>query len=79
MVLSLDVPGARCTCISTCEEVMSSTRLIFSLPFSTALVMESCTLSAVFVNGTSRMTSVFGSSFSIFALTLTTPPRCPSL
>ena len=30
MVLSLDVPGARCTCISTCEEVMSSTRLIFT-------------------------------------------------
>ena len=44
-----------------------------------AFTMESCSVSEVFENGISRMTSVFWSSFSIFALTFTTPPRWPSL
>ena len=79
MVLSLDVPGVRCSWISTSEAVMSSTLRIFSLLFSTALVMDSCSELAVLVNGTSRMTSVLLSSFSTLARTFSTPPRCPSL
>ena len=58
---------------------MSSTRRIFNFPFSTALVIDSCSELAVLVNGTSRITSVLLSSFSIFALTLSVPPLAPSL
>ena len=78
-VLSDDTPGARCTCISTSADVMSSTFFTFIFPFSTAFSIDSFSVSAVLPNGISLMTSVLLSSFSIFALTLRTPPRCPSL
>ena len=42
-------------------------------------VIDAMRVSEFLVKGMSRMTSVFWSSFSIFALTLTFPPRCPSL
>ena len=75
MVLSDEVPGASCTCISTSRAVRSSTLRALILPFSMALVMESCRESAVLVKGISRMTSVLESSFSIFARMRTEPPR----
>ena len=72
-------PGVRCTSISTFAAVRSSTFLTFILPRSTALVIDAIRVSEVFENGMSRITSVFWSSFSIFALTLILPPRWPSL
>ena len=74
-VLSDDTPGASCTCISTFAAVKSSTWRALILPFSMAFRMESMMVSVVFENGISRMTSVFGSSFSILARTFSTPPR----
>ena len=64
---------------------MSSTFLTFIFPFSAAfsmLSMKALGLLAVPVvlpKGISVMASVLLSRFSIFALTRTTPPRCPSL
>ena len=78
-VLSDDTPGVRCTRISTLAAVRSSTLRTFILPFSTARVILSIRDSEVRENGISRITSVLLSSFSIFARTLTFPPRCPSL
>ena len=79
IVLSLEVPGVRCNCISTSDAVISSTLRIFIFPFSTALVIDSWSELAVLVKGISRMTSVLLSIFSTLARTFKEPPRCPSL
>ena len=78
-VLSDDTPGVRCTRISTLAAVRSSTLRTFIFPFSTARVILSMSDSDVREYGMSRITSVLLSNFSIFARTLTFPPRCPSL
>ncbi len=75
MVLSDDTPGASNTWISASAAVLSSTFLALILPFSMAFRMESMSVEVFLENGISRMTSVFWSSFSIFARTFTTPPR----
>ena len=78
-VLSLDTPGASCTCISTFDAVRSSTWRALIFPLSMAFSIESIMVSVVFENGISRITSVLLSSFSIFARIFSVPPRCPSL
>ena len=78
-VLSLDTPGARCTNISTSAAVLSSTLRAFIFPFSIALRIDSISVVVFLPNGISRITRVLLSSFSIFARTLSCPPRCPSL
>ena len=48
IVLSEEVPGARCTRISTLADVLSSTLRTFIFPLSTAFRMESITVEVVF-------------------------------
>jgi hypothetical protein len=63
MVLSEEIPGARCTCISTFSAVLSSIFLILILPLSLALMMDSMRVGVVFPKGISVMTRVMLSSF----------------
>ena len=79
IVLSLEVPGVRCSCISTSDAVISSTLRIFSFPFSTAFVIDSWSVLAVLLKGISRITRVLLSIFSTLARTFKVPPLCPSL
>lgn len=59
IVLSDEVPGARCTSISTLAAVLSSTLRILIFPLSTAFRMESMTVEVVLPYGISVMASVF--------------------
>ena len=79
IVLSGDVPLGKCTNISTLAAVLSSTFLIFILPFSLAFSIESISEVVVVVNGISVMQSVLLSSCEILARTRTRPPLAPSL
>ena len=79
IVLSDEVPGARCTSISTLAAVLSSTLRILIFPLSTAFRMESMTVEVVLPYGISVMASVLLSSLLILARTFTAPPRSPSL
>ena len=79
IVLSDEVPGARCTNISTLAAVLSSTLRILIFPLSTAFRIESITVEVVFPYGISVIASVLLSILLILARTFTAPPRSPSL
>ena len=79
IVLSEEVPGARCTSISTLAAVLSSTLRILIFPLSTAFKIESITVEVVFPYGISVIASVLLSILVILARTFTAPPRSPSL
>ena len=60
-------------------DVLSSTFCTLIFPFSIADSIDDISVEVVLPNGSSVMTSVLLSSFSILARTLTEPPRAPSL
>src|ERR1017187_5783305 len=79
MVISGEIPGARSMLISTSAAVLSVTFFILIFPLSFALMMLSISWVVVVPYGTSFINKVFLSNCSIRALTLTLPPRTPSL
>ena len=79
MVTSGEIPGAKCTIISTFLAVLSSIFLILILPLSLADIILSIKLPVVVEKGTSVMAKVFLSFSIILARTRTLPPRWPSL
>ena len=79
MVLSGLTLLAKCTTTSTSLAVLSSTRLILILPLSLAFKMLSISEPVVTPKGSSRMTKVLLSSFSMRQRTRIRPPRRPLL
>ena len=79
MALSELEPGMRCTTMRASFEVLSSTLRTLIFPFSIAERIEAMSVEVVLPNGSSVITSVLLSIFSILARTLTEPPRAPSL
>ena len=79
MVLSNEIPGAKCTKISTSAAVLSSTFFAFIFPLSIAFSIDSIRVVVFLLNGISLIANVLLSSFSILARTFNVPPRCPSL
>src|SRR5690606_4443427 len=79
IVLSGEIPGGKCTKISTFAAVLSSILLIFILPLSLAFKIESIKVDVLVPKGISVMAKVYLSNWDILALTRTRPPRMPSL
>ncbi|MNY37247.1 hypothetical protein D3C86_1717950 [compost metagenome] len=75
IVTSGDIPGARCTIISTNSAVLSSIFLILIFPLSLAATTLSINPPVVVPKGISVIANVFLSRSSIFARTRIFPPR----
>ena len=79
IVLSGDIPEGKYIRTSTLDDVLSSIFLIFIFPLSFALIIESIKDEVVVEYGNSEINKVDLSTILILALTLTLPPRFPSL